>query len=49
MGNHIKATVKIPSCDFNNTRGVFMGNITQGGTVNHPEFPNPEADFNLVN
>jgi nitrous oxidase accessory protein NosD len=46
MGNHIKASTPFFSVDFNNVPGVFMGNITQRGTLNFSAFPNPESDFN---
>ncbi len=46
MGNHIKATTPFPSVDFQDVQGVFVGNITEGGTLNFTEFPVPETSFN---
>jgi hypothetical protein len=47
MGNHITAFTAQPSVDFQDTPGVFMGNITHGGAVNFTDFPSPETDYNL--
>ncbi|MDJ0666680.1 MAG: DUF6519 domain-containing protein [Desulfobacterales bacterium] len=47
MGNHIAAFTQQPSVDFQDTPGIFMGNITHGGAVNFTDFPNPETDYNL--
>ena len=41
MGNHIKSLPNIPSVNFNNMPGPFMGNVTVGGTVDHADFPVP--------
>jgi hypothetical protein len=46
VGNHVKANTPFFSFDFHNMPGVFMGNDTQG-TLNAPNFPAPEANFNL--
>lgn len=49
MGNHVKSVVRsIPSVNFNNMSGPFIGNVTSGGTINHPEFPAPELSFNMI-
>jgi hypothetical protein len=49
MGNHIKATTRsLPSVNFNSIPGPFIGNVTAGGTVNHPDFPAPVANFNMI-
>jgi hypothetical protein len=45
-GCHVKATTALPSVDAQNRPGIFMGNITTGGTINFAEFPNPETGFN---
>ncbi len=45
-GCHVKATTALPSVDAQNRPGIFMGNITTGGTINFTEFPNPETGFN---
>jgi hypothetical protein len=47
MGNHIKAIPRIPSVNFNDNPGPFIGNVTAGGTINHNPFPALESDFNL--
>lgn len=46
IGNHVKANTPFLSFDFHGVPGVFMGNDTQG-TLNAPNFPAPEANFNL--
>ncbi|MDX2506787.1 MAG: DUF6519 domain-containing protein [Gammaproteobacteria bacterium] len=46
MGNHIKANNGFSSVDFQDVPGVFVGNITEGGTLNFNEFPVPEQNFN---
>ncbi|MGQ0445495.1 MAG: DUF6519 domain-containing protein [Beijerinckiaceae bacterium] len=49
MGNHIKSLARsFPSVNFNGMPGPFIGNVTSGGTVNHPDFPAPAADFNMI-
>lgn len=47
MGNQIKSgTDFLPSFDFQNMAGPYIGNITEGNVINHPEFPVPESGFN---
>ncbi|KXF83031.1 DUF6519 domain-containing protein [Enterovibrio coralii] len=47
MGNHIKSgTFFLPSFDFNNMAGPFIGNVVRGNVINHPEFPSPQFNFN---
>jgi hypothetical protein len=49
MGNHIKATTpRWPSVNFDRKQGPFIGNVTSGGTINHPDFPVTEANFNQI-
>lgn len=49
MGNHIKSLARsFPSVNFNGMLGPFIGNVTAGGTVNHPDFPAPAAGFNMI-
>ena len=49
MGNHVKAMPEvIPSVDFNNMPGPFIGNVTRGGAVNHADFPVTENNFNMT-
>ena len=49
MGNHIKATTRgYFSVDFNNMPGPYMGNVTAGPTLQHPDFPVPPASFNMI-
>lgn len=45
-GCHVKATTALPSVDAQSRPGIFMGNITTGGTINFADFPNPEINFN---
>ena len=47
IGNHVKAFPRIASVNFNKRPGPFMGNITAGGAINHPDFPVTEAAFNM--
>jgi hypothetical protein len=47
MGNHIKANTNMPSVNFNNIRGAFIGNDTTGGAVQFSDFPAPQTGFNL--
>ncbi|MEZ9524033.1 DUF6519 domain-containing protein [Enterovibrio norvegicus] len=47
MGNQVKAQTRfLPSFDFNNMQGPFIGNITTGRVEGHNEFPVPENAFN---
>ncbi|MDD1780480.1 right-handed parallel beta-helix repeat-containing protein [Enterovibrio sp. ZSDZ35] len=47
MGNHVKSgTFFLPSFDFNNMPGPYIGNVVRGTVINHPEFPSPESSFN---
>jgi hypothetical protein len=49
IGNHIKATTgKFFSVDFNGMEGPFIGNVTNGGTLQHPDFPAPQSAFNMI-
>lgn len=49
MGNHIKATTRsFPSVNFNSMPGPYIGNVTAGGTLNHADFPAPDASFNMI-
>ncbi|MFD2180459.1 DUF6519 domain-containing protein [Veronia pacifica] len=46
-GNQVKSGTRfLPSFDFKNMDGPFIGNITTGRVVNHVEFPVPENAFN---
>ncbi len=47
MGNHIKGNLGFPSVNFNNSKGVFMGNDTTGSPRNFVDFPSPRTNFNL--
>ncbi|BCH26312.1 DUF6519 domain-containing protein [Mesorhizobium sp. L-8-3] len=48
-GNHIKATTpRYFSVNFNGIPGPFIGNVTQGITLQHPDFPAPANAFNLI-
>ncbi|OEE67114.1 hypothetical protein A1OO_15265 [Enterovibrio norvegicus FF-33] len=47
MGNQVKANTRfLPSFDFNNMQGPFVGNITTSSVINHAEFPAPQNAFN---
>ena len=47
MGNHVKTTALRPAFDFNDIRGTYVGNDTEGHrTINFTGFPTPEASFN---
>ncbi|WP_028022117.1 DUF6519 domain-containing protein [Enterovibrio calviensis] len=47
MGNQVKANTRfLPSFDFNNMQGPFVGNITSSTVINHTEFPAPQSAFN---
>jgi hypothetical protein len=49
MGNHVKATtLGWKSVNFNNMPGPFIGNVTAGGAIRHPDFPVTQANFNLI-
>ena len=49
MGNHIKATNRfISSVNFNGMPGPFIGNVTTSGASQHPQFPTPENNFNML-
>jgi Family of unknown function (DUF6519)/Periplasmic copper-binding protein (NosD) len=48
MGNSIKATTNIASANFNGMPGPFIGNVTQGNVIGHPEFPSPQNNYNLI-
>ncbi|QPJ62395.1 MAG: hypothetical protein G3M70_11150 [Candidatus Nitronauta litoralis] len=49
MGNHIKATNRsISSVNFNGMPGPFIGNVTTSGSSQHPQFPAPENNFNML-
>jgi hypothetical protein len=49
IGNHIKATTRgYFSVDFNGMLGPFIGNVTAGGTLQHPDFPVTQAQFNMI-
>jgi hypothetical protein len=49
MGNHIKATTrKYFSVNFNGMPGPFIGNVTNGGTLQHADFPAPQSAFNMI-
>jgi hypothetical protein len=48
MGNQVKTFGPLfPSVNMSGMQGTMVGNITTRGFVNHPNFPNPEASFNL--
>lgn len=48
MGNQVKTLGPvIPSVNMNGMQGTVVGNITTRGFINHPNFPNPEASFNI--
>lgn len=46
MGNHVKAITRIPSFDFNNMRGIYIGNDVDVPPVAFVEFPSPASAFN---
>lgn len=46
MGNHVKALTQIPSFNFNNMTGIYLGNDAQGAVISFADFPNPSANFN---
>jgi hypothetical protein len=54
MGNQIKGTPptgNVPafaSINFNGMPGPFIGNVTSGGILQHPQFPVPQNNFNLI-
>jgi hypothetical protein len=54
MGNQIKATPSpggapiVASINFNGMPGPFIGNVTSGAILNHPQFPAPQNNFNLI-
>ena len=49
MGNHIKSLAQFfPSVNFNGMPGPYIGNVTAGGTTNHPDFPAPAGNFNMI-
>ncbi len=49
MGNHIKATSpKFPSFNFHNMPGPYIGNVTAGDALLHPDFPVPAGNFNIM-
>ena len=48
MGNQVKGEGRaLPSIDMTGMKGTEVGNVTTGNIVNDPNFPAPEANFNL--
>jgi hypothetical protein len=51
LGNQIKADIRrlgVPSVDFNNMPGPFMGNVTTSPPTRHADLPSPVSAFNLT-
>jgi hypothetical protein len=54
MGNQIKATRPsgnapvFASINFNGMPGPLIGNVTSGVILQHPQFPAPQNNFNLI-
>jgi hypothetical protein len=48
MGNKVKATRQFNSFHFNSMPGPYIGNVTRGDVLQHPDFPVPQANYNLV-
>jgi hypothetical protein len=48
MGNQIKSQgPSIASGNMGGMQGTMVGNITTFGFINDPNFPTPEASFNV--
>lgn len=48
LGNQVKSASGVPSFDFNNMPGPFMGNVISGSVTRHTDLPAPESTYNMT-